>query len=415
MPVLAVVGGGVSVASLAEALAGRSDLPDRFELRIIGQDPGRARTIGRHVAALIGRRRPTWAVRATTDLADGVRDADAVVLAVRIGGSAARHHDEELPRRFGRVGDEGLGLGGLANAWRTVPHLIPMARTIADVAPDALVWNLVAPLGVTTRVLHEQGLRVWGLCELPQVTARRLAAAVPSSDRPLHVGGLNHLSWCWTDLGPDDTLLRDVAVEARMVHPADWRRFGAVPLPYRYRVVRPELGEALGIVQPRGRARQLDTLSSQVLAAMADRPGQDLDALRSRATPWWDVAVAPAIAATIGGREHDGWSNVVNEHRFPGLPASVVVEVPTTFGVDGVRPATLPEPPPAAAELLVEWAELDRLAHRAAVTRDVDALRDAVAALPSEVALSGPADVELATREICRDPRDLDPHLEVPA
>ena len=403
--VVSVVGAGVSVASFADALSDRADLPDRLELRLVARDPARLRTVAVHIAARITARRPRWTVHSTTDLAEGVRGADAVVLAVRIGGGRARMHDELFPRQFGHVGDEGLGLGGIANAWRSVPELTRMARTISCVAPEAAVWNLVAPLGVTTRVLIDEGLRAVGLCELPEVTAQRLIGRLERADPcPLQVGGLNHISWCWTELGADDRALRDAAVAAGLVHEDDWERYGAVPLPYHYRVLRPALGDELGIAQPAGRAQQLVDWSGRVLASMDEHPGEDVEALTARPTPWWDRAVVPALAATTGGQPHEGWCNVVNHGLLPGLPADVVVEVPAVFDEQGVRPRALSDPPTAALDLLRHWAELDRRTLPAARDGDVFALREALEDLPPEIALSGPVEIDRAIAEICADP-----------
>ena len=66
---------------------------------------------------------------------------------IRVGGLAARQADEDLSRRFGVPGDEGLGPGGAANALRTLPVLAELAADLRRVAPGATVLNLVSPLG----------------------------------------------------------------------------------------------------------------------------------------------------------------------------------------------------------------------------------------------------------------------------
>ena len=174
-----VIGGGVHAVGLLEALVAADDLPD-LDLRLVARREDRLGVIGRHAALVLQGVRPEWSVRWTTDLADGVGGADVVVPLVRIGGSAARDHDERFPTAFGLVGDEGIGPGGMANAWRTLPPLRSMAAVIAARAPGALVANLMAPLGVTTRALADAGLDCMGVCELPIVVLDRLLAHVPT-------------------------------------------------------------------------------------------------------------------------------------------------------------------------------------------------------------------------------------------
>jgi hypothetical protein len=330
-----------------------------------------------------------------------------VVLAVRIGGGRARMHDELFPQ-FGHVGDEGLGSAGSPTPGARCPSS-PGWRTISCVARRCSVepgrcW--ASPRGAI-----DEGLSAVGLCELPEVTVQRLIGASSVRTRAA-AGRRSTTSWCWTELGADDAH-RDAAVAAGLVHEDDWERYGAVPLPYHYRVLRPALGDELGIAQPAGRAQQLVDWSGRVLASMDEHPGEDVEALTARPTPWWDRAVVPALAATTGGQAHEGWCNVVNHGLLPGLPADVVVEVPAVFDEQGVRPRALSDPPTAALDLLRHWAELTVDAP-AALDGDVFA-QEALEDLPPEIALSGPSR-SIAIAEICADPASRiggNPHVKL--
>ena len=341
---LAVVGGGASVSTLVDQLAARPELRGT-DLRLVGHDPQRTATVARHLQARLERHRAGWTLEAGTDLAALAAGADLVVLMVRVGSAAARGYDEDFPGRWGLVGDEGIGPGGIANAWRTVPVLRTLARTIESAAPTATVLNLVAPLGVTTRALLECGLRAVGVCELPTVTMNRLRARLPEGARTSWcVAGLNHLSWVWSAPGDDRRreLLRDAARAEGLVDEVTWRRFGAVPMPYYYRVVEPVLGACLGVRQPAGRAAELAELSARALERMAAHPGAALPELAARPTPWFEHALVPTITALAGG---DPWRGTVNVHNgvlLPELPTEVVVEVPATVDRTGVAPERAP-------------------------------------------------------------------------
>ncbi len=384
--ILTVVGGGVHVCTLAEALAAHPDLPE-LELRLVATNGPRLDVIGTHLAALVAQRRAGWTVSWGTDVDRGVEGADAVVLLVRVGGSVARSHDERFPTLVGLVGDEGIGPGGMANAWRTVPVIEHIAGRIRVGAPDALVANMVAPLGVTTSVVAAAGLRVAGVCELPAMTWAALEHHVAAVSRERFrarcgFGGVNHLSWFWptTDWAAD--VLHDAAIAAKLVDPVTWHEFGGVPMPYFYRVVAPDRGRLLGIGQPAGRAEELQELTDAALVAMRAHPGRDVAELRRRPTPWFDQALAPVLVGWFGGVAYEGPLNAVADGR------GGVVESMGEVRAARVTVRTPPTPPSAIAASTGVWARIEQLVVRASVDRDRAALADAMALLPFELTIA---------------------------
>ena len=188
-----------------------------------------ARVIAGHAAR---RTAGIHAVRACPALDDALSGAAAVVLLIRVGGMAARARDEELPTRYGLVGDEGVGVGGMANAWRTLPVLDRVADRIAACAPGAAVLNMMAPLGVTTRLLVERGHRAVGLCELPAVTLARWTHA-SGSTQPLCYAGMNHLGFWWSpDMRAEAHPVLRAAIESGEVPRELARQYDAAPLHY---------------------------------------------------------------------------------------------------------------------------------------------------------------------------------------
>src|SRR5262245_21434788 len=128
---VAVLGGGVAAATLCDALAGH-DGPDRpLSIRLAARRWERVARIARHASLRVATPRPAWRVEAKTEVTEAIRGADLIVSLIRVGGAAARDWDERFPVEFGQVGDEGLGLGGVANAWRSVPLMDRLAGTIA--------------------------------------------------------------------------------------------------------------------------------------------------------------------------------------------------------------------------------------------------------------------------------------------
>ncbi len=345
---MAILGGGVWVPRLCALLAERWSAPE-VSLRLMARRLDRLEAVASRAAADIAGR-PGWRVTATTERGAALEGADFVVLMVRVGGYAARTHDESFPRAFGCAGDEGLGPGGLANAWRTVPWMTELATEVRARAPNAVALDLMAPLGITTRVLLDAGVRAVGLCELPLVTLRALAGRGATA----RYGGLNHLGWFWDVAG----------------------RPGAHPLKYLSRV----FGDG---APPPGRAGALDALSDRLVAAYAQGDGAPVvEAEVVRPTPWFDDALVPALVALAGHDPWYGYANVANDGLLPELPADHVVEVAARFDEGGVRPVRPGALPPEVVPFLTAAARADTLALEAARTRDPALLAEAMAALP---------------------------------
>ena len=404
---VAVLGGGVSVATLCDALAGHRGLDRPLRLRLAARRPDRVEVFARHASARIAQGRPAWRVESCASVEEALRGADIIVNLIRVGGSAARDWDERFPVVFGQVGDEGLGLGGVANAWRSVPVIERLAKRIAREAPAAVVLNMAAPLGVTTRCFVEAGVRAFGLCELPGLTRSRwlglpgaadgaaapaaagtAAAAASSAAGALFYCGLNHLGWFWPADAAGEAAL-EAAVRAGEVDAEVYARFGAAPLHYYATVFDPAAAARLGRAAKPGRAAELRSLSETVFEAMRERPGSDIPDLARRPTPWFERAVAPMIEAVAGGGRFDDFLNLPGEGAWlPGSPATAVVEVPVE--VQGGRLTRRPQPPPPApvADFLLACARSQDLLSRAAAARDRGMLALAIEALPLQVPAS---------------------------
>jgi 6-phospho-beta-glucosidase len=386
-PVITIVGGGASVPRLCEALARDIALPEAV-LRLTARRPDRVRVLADHSAKRIAGSRPGWSVAAAPSLEAALEGASIVVLLVRVGGLEARAWDESFPGRFGLVGDEGLGPGGIANAWRTLPELTRLARAIRQAAPATRVINLMGPLGLTTRLLLDHGLQAVGVCELPQATIEAWLASAGATDATWRYGGLNHLGWFWDVRSSNRDvlqLLSGLAASADRRAPIDrvtLERYQAAPLRYFYEVFDPEAGRRLGLTRAPGRAGELKALSESLVQRYSESPGQDAAEAETRPTPWLDKVTAPIASAFLGGPAYSGFVDLPNAGMIPELPPDTVVEVAATFTADGVapvRPGSLPEP---VAGFLRDVARAEALAYAAGTRQDPDLLAEAIRALP---------------------------------
>jgi 6-phospho-beta-glucosidase len=398
-PAVAVIGGGVSVSELCAELARAAPRAlDDLDIRLVAQDFARLSVIAGHSSRLVARLgRRQWSVTACATLEQGIGGAAAVVLLVRVGGLAARMIDEQFPVVFGATGDEGLGPGGYANALRTLPVLDDLASGIRGHAPAPRVFNLMAPLGLTTRLLLDRGIDAVGVCELPIVTEQALERLDSSSPRaPLSYAGLNHLGWFWPD--PESRGMLAAAVRCGLAGAEAVERFGAVPLKYYYRMFDPGAAARLGMASPPGRAVQLADLVQRVTQDFAQRPGRHSRALGERPMPWFRDALVPMLIAHLCGTRWRGFANVRNDALTADLPAGAIIE--TRLEVNGRRltprawPAPLPRP---VREFVATIARAESLVYQAWRDDDPALVREAL-----RVCSWGcdPAQVEPLTRAI---------------
>ena len=249
-------GGGFRVPLVHEAVATAATGLTVDEIALHDVDPSRLATIsaviegqGEHLTAE-GRAVALPRLLATTDLREALTGADFVFSAVRVGGAGARTVDERVALGLGLLGQETIGPGGLAYALRTLPVALEIARTIAELAPEAWTINFTNPAGIVTEAMRSVlGDRVVGICDTPIGLVRRvgrlLGADLVAGERGAEVDyvGLNHLGWLrsvrleGTDRLPgllaDDAALEEIE-EARLIG-KDWvRADGALPNEYLF-------------------------------------------------------------------------------------------------------------------------------------------------------------------------------------
>ncbi|HMS36438.1 MAG TPA: 6-phospho-beta-glucosidase [Arachnia sp.] len=228
----------------------------------------------------------------TVDLREALTGADFVFSAIRVGGADGRIKDEQVALDLGLLGQETIGPGGLAYALRTIPVMREVARTIAEVAPNAWTINFTNPAGIVTQAMREfLGDRVVGICDTPIGLVRRVSRVLGVSLEADGVAydyvGLNHLGWLRSvtvdgvdrlpELLASDAML-DQIEEARVVGEDFVRVLGVLPNEYLYYYWRTE--EAIA------RIREADETRGQYLARQQDSFYTTLAGAESPLTTW---------------------------------------------------------------------------------------------------------------------------------
>lgn len=411
---LALIGGGGARTPLLVNGLIRSDLPIR---EISLYDPDRSRLA--LMTNLARTRAGSVALTAADTAADAVTGADFVFISIRVGGIAARAHDEATALAHGIVGQETVGPGGFAKAMRTVPHVVAYARDVQAHAPEAWIINFTNPVGIVTQAVRTAtGARVIGICDTPTELYEevRHALEVPSTDSYVDYFGLNHLGWIREVYHRGEPQLHRLWEEperlARIYRsPLFAREFleklRLLPTEYVYYYYRSADAYANVMRAGTSRAKVIEGLNRQLFADLAG-PSQDPvtvyesyiaardagymqiesgSAAARVKSPWAEVTGYDKIALnTVRGIHFDSNAiiplNVLNRGNLPDLADEDVIEVPCVVNGAGALPLHSGAVPEAVRSLLVHVKEYERLTVEAALSRDVDAATRALARNP---------------------------------
>jgi 6-phospho-beta-glucosidase len=237
-------GGGFRVPLVYAALLAESASPRVNEVVLYDVDARRLAVITSVLEQMAAAADRAPKVEATQDLDQALRGSDFVFSAIRVGGLAGRVADERVALRFGLLGQETTGPGGVAYGLRTVPVALRIAERVRALAPEAWVINFTNPAGLVTEAMSAVlGDRVIGICDSPMAMCRRAAKAlgVAPEQAWFDYVGLNHMGWLrairvagrdeLARLLADDALL--ASFEEGRLFGGEWlRALGAVPNEY---------------------------------------------------------------------------------------------------------------------------------------------------------------------------------------
>ncbi len=363
MKVVVLGASSFSTPHLVRYLASRDDTVP-LTIVLAGRTPERVGAVGR--AARILAEGSAVGIE-TASAAPGERrsclaGANVVLIQVRVGGYEGRQYDESFPLEFDLCGDEGLGAGGLAAAWRTWPVLQGILCDLNIVCPSANILLLTSPLGLLVRMAQTEfpSLKVAGVCELPFTTVCGIARTegLRWPELQWQYIGVNHIGWLYGVRTPRGPVPRS-----------------GQPVPLKYLRLEDAKADVLAEqkARPGARAAELAALVRPVLDTYARGAREEIErALLVRRADWYDAAVGPLIAAQAGGgAEAVFFLSVAQGHWSSDFARDDVLEIPHVSTGGGLAPrSNALEPPPASVERLLSLSRYERAAAQAVRSRD---------------------------------------------
>jgi 6-phospho-beta-glucosidase len=329
---------------------------------------------------------------ATTSRREAIRDARFVLTQIRVGGNAQRILDEKIPLKYGVIGQETTGPGGMFKALRTIPPMLEIARDIEEISSNAWIINYANPTGmIAEAVIKHSDVTITGLCaggNFPRDHAVESLGVAPQ-DVFYNYFGLNHLNFGY-NLRVKGIPLTDAEYE-KVVSGSSWgsldpellRLLKLVPSPYLQYFFHRQKNVQDAHSKTLSRGEQVQLVEKEVFDAYAD-PNQVTkpEALNKRGGGGYSDIALDVMEAAYNNDDKFIVINTANQGAVPNLPDDAVLEVPCMVNASGIFPLRQPDIPQTVWGLVAAVKNYEQLVVEAAVTGDRDTALLALLAHP---------------------------------
>ena len=397
-PIITIVGGGSNYsAEVLRLLIKQWKTLGLREIRLMDNDQSRFEDSGMsrmEINAALARRMVSAQHAEVTisvhySLSSAIAGTSLVLTQIRPGMNRERIRLELLARKFGCIGQETNGLGGIALEVLSIKAIIEVARVMEKLAPEASLINFTNPAGMVAQALvNYTKVNAFGMCNIPICFLldglAGLGFDVEVIDQVrVNWYGLNHFSFLqhfdiygvdhiakvahhfetlaedeWGDLGVADKTI------------AWMREFGIVPGHYLPYYLFTDAVRGFQNAQPCTRGQEI---AEQEPLLFRDLMDPELvttpDRLRNRGGTNYSKAALRAIRGLQGDQPVYQILCCRNNGAMANLGDDVAVEVPTWVTENGVQP--IPQPvDERVASMICDRADMQELVVKAAMERD---------------------------------------------
>lgn len=390
------IGGGSSYTpELVEGFIKRyAELPIR-ELWLVDIPEGKEKlnTVGALAKRMVEEAGVPIDIHLTFDRRKALQDADFVTTQIRVGLLDARAKDERIPLKYGVIGQETNGPGGLFKGLRTIPVILDICKDMEELCPDAWLLNFSNPAGmVTEAVLRYSNIeRVIGLCNLP-ITMRKMVAKmleVDSERIKIDFAGLNHMVYGLNIYLDGNQITKRVldamsgedatGITMKNIPDFGWeadfiKGLNVLPCPYHryYYKTKEMFEEEQRAVKKEGtRAEIVKQLESDLFKLYKDpelkiKPPQ----LEKRGGAYYSDAACSLIDSIYNDKHDIQTVNTKNNGAIASIPDESAVEVNCVITKEGPIPLSVGDLPVAVRGLVQSIKSFERVASEAAVSGD---------------------------------------------
>ncbi|MBC7319096.1 6-phospho-beta-glucosidase [bacterium] len=348
--ILTVIGGGSTYTpELVEGVIKNTDVFPVKELRLIDIDDEKLNIVGGLVRRMIESSNAPIKLILTKERKVALEGTDFVISQIRVGGVKARIRDEKIPLEFGIIGQETTGAGGFANALRTIPVMLDIAKDIEELTNNAWLINFTNPSGIVTEaLLRYSKVKTIGLCNVPINFFYRFASilGIDIKDIYLDYVGLNHLSWVRKVYHKGNDVTKEVIEKIKGNLPQKEREIveliDMIPNSYlHYYYFRDEVLETQKNSE-KTRGEIVLEVEEKLLEKYKDESLKEKPPeLSQRGGAHYSDAAVELMKSIYLDRKDIQIVNVLNNGSITDLPDNGVVEVPCVIGSNGAMPISM--------------------------------------------------------------------------
>ncbi len=362
----------------------------------------------------------TTKIQSTTNRREAFKDAKYIINCVRIGGLEAFETDIDIPLKYGVdqcVGDT-LCTGGIMYGQRVIAAMLDFCKDIREVsAPGAIMLNYSNPNAMATWACNKYGgVRTIGLChgEIHGEDQISEVLGIPRNELDIICAGINHQTWYISVKHKGKEMLDKILSgfeahekfsEQEKVRIDVLKRFGYYSTEsnghlseyvawYRKRPheilkwinldswINGETGGYLRITR-----EERNWFETDFPKILAEPPKKFDGSSRGR------EHCSYIIESLETGRKYRGHFNIMNEGCITNLPYESVVEVPCYVDGNGISVPKIGDLPLGCAAVCSQSIWVQRLAVEAAVSGDVNLLKQAALMDPLTGAVCNPPEI----------------------
>lgn len=402
---IVTIGGGSSYTpELMEGFIDRSAKLNIGELWLVDVEEGKEKLeiVGAMAQRMVKAAGLDWDIKLSLDRREALPGADFVTTQFRVGQLDARIRDERIPAKYGFLGQETNGAGGIFKAFRTIPVILSIIEDMKELAPNAWLINFTNPAGMVTEAAIKVGGwdRTLGLCNVPvgSIKLNHEAMGYTAEDDVMFhkYAGLNHFHWhrVWdvdgtevTDkiidqlFSPDSAFAKERAEKAgvKNIKPIHYnyqhlKALGILPCDYhRYYYVEKEmLEESLeSFNKGETRAEVVKRTEAELFELYKD-PALDYkpEQLTKRGGAHYSEAACELISSIHNDSRTVMVVSTQNNGTITDLPYDSIVEVSSVITSHGAEPYNWGAFQPAARGQLQLMKAMEETVIKAAVEGD---------------------------------------------
>ena len=402
MKVTVIGGGSTYTPELINGFLTRLETFPLTELWLMDIDPERLAVVGGFCQRVVAARGAPFKIVLSTDQRAAIEGASYVLTQMRVGKMEARRADEYLGQRHGLIGQETTGVGGMAKALRTIPVLLGIARTMRELAPQALLVNFTNPAGLVTEALarHAPDVNAVGVCNVPigirmrfqGLLEKEFGMQLDAQQTRLNTLGLNHLTWHrgfsldGEDLWPQ--VMQAYLAELRASPTPEWEiglieTLQMIPNYYLQYFYHTQHKLAEQTKWPPSRAEAVAAIEVGLLQQYADPNNVELPAdLMKRGGAYYSTMATQLLNSHYNNLGETHVVNVPHRGAVNGWPTDWVLEMPCRVDSSGIHPLPAEPLPPVCFGLVAQVKTYELLTVQAAVHGDRAAAYQALLAHP---------------------------------